>query len=430
MWGELTTRITLVSVLLSMSCSAIAQVGDPGGGEGIDFRTALEQTLQKNPALIAFGYQLDAQRGRELQASIAPSPELNVMVENFGANGSNTNVDGTEVTLSLAWVLERGKQDSRVHTANARMALLQIDAEIKRLDVAAKTARLFLNCHALQTQLEQISEAVNLIETTAGAIQKRIAAGRAPDADLARAAVELARMQLERGDLKHELETAIRRLSAQWGVTQPGFQRVSGNLRMSTEPEAYAVLLERIDRNPNLQRYMTEQRLRESELLLAQANAKSNWKITTGVRYFEQTNDQAFVAGITIPLSIKNRNRGRIAEAQANLAFTNSTAIATRVEIETRLFALYQELQHSVHRAEVYRGEIIPKINEALADAKRAYELGRYSYIDLRIAQGDALRARSEAISAEIDAHHNRLEIERLTGTAVATPVDKEREKS
>jgi hypothetical protein len=51
MWGELTTRITLVSVLLSMSCSSIAQVGDPGGGEGIDFRAAIEQTLQKNPAL-------------------------------------------------------------------------------------------------------------------------------------------------------------------------------------------------------------------------------------------------------------------------------------------------------------------------------------------------------------------------------------------
>lgn len=430
MWGELTTRITLGSVLLSMSCAAIAQVGNPGDGEGIDFRTAIEQTLQQNPALTAFGYQLDAQRGREEQASIGPGPELNVMVENFGVIGSNSNVDRTEVTLSLAWVLERGKQDSRVHAASASMALLQIDAEILRLDVAAKTARLFLICHALQAQLEQINEAVNLVETTADAIQQRVAAGRAPDADLARAEAELSRMRLERGDLEHELETAIRQLSAQWGVTQPGFKRVSGNIRKSTEPEAYAVLLARIDRNPSLQRYMTERRLRESELLLAEANAKPNWKVTTGVRHFEQSNDQAFVAGITIPFSTKNRNRGRIAEAQADLAFSNSTAIATRVEIETRLFALYQELQHSVHRARTYRDEIIPRINKALAHAKRAYDLGRYSYVDLRIAQDDALRARSEAISAEIDAHHNRLEIERLTGTAVSTPVDRERESS
>lgn len=430
MWGELTSRITLASLLLSMSCVAIAQVGKIGDAEGITFRTAIEQTLQKNPSLTAFGYQLDAQRGRELQASIAPSPEFNVRVENFGANGNSSNVDGAEVTLSLTWVLERGKQDSRVHTTSARMALLQIDAEIKRLDVAAKTARLFLNCHSLQAQLEQISSAVTLVETTAGAIQKRVDAGRAPDADLARAEAELARMRLEHGDLEHELETAIRQLSAQWGVTQPGFERVRGNIRRSSEPEAYAVLLARIDQNPSLQRYMTERRLRESELLLAQANAKPNWKVTTGIRHFEQTNDQAFVAGITIPLSIKNRNRGRIAEAQADLAFTNSTAIATRVEIETRLFALYQELQHSVHRAKTYRDEIIPRVNEALADAKRAYELGRYSYVDLRIAQGDALRARSEAISAEIDAHHNRLEIERLTGTAVSTPVEPKREQS
>ena len=149
-------------------------------------------------------------------------------------------------------------------------------------------------------------------------------------------------------------------------------------------------------------------------------------KITTGVRHFEQSNDQAFVAGITIPLSRKNRNRGRIAEARADLALTNLTATATRVEIETRLFALYQELQHSIHRANTYRVEIIPRVDKALADAERAYNLGRYSYVDLRIAQDDALRARSAAISSEIDAHHKRLEIERLTGTAVTTPVESE----
>ena len=271
MWGQLTTRIALGSVLLSISCAAV-------GAEEIDFRTAIDRTLQENPELIAFGYQLDAQRGRQLQASIAPSPELTVVVENFGVIGSKANVDGTEVTISLAWVLERGKRESRIRASNAGLSLIQVDAEIKRLDVAAKTARLFLNCRAIQAQLGQMNEAVSLVEKTASAIQRRVSAGRAPDADLARAEAELSRMQLERGDLEHELETAIRRLSAQWGVTQPGFKRVTGKILNLTEPESYPVLLSRIDQNPSLQRYMTERRLRESELRLAQANAKPDWQ--------------------------------------------------------------------------------------------------------------------------------------------------------
>jgi cobalt-zinc-cadmium efflux system outer membrane protein len=229
-------------------------------------------------------------------------------------------------------------------------------------------------------------------------------------------------MRLEREDLEHELLTSLRRLAAQWGDTQPTFTRVSGNLAELPTPDSFSSLLARIDENPSLARYMSEQRLREAELRLAQQGAKPDWRLTAGIRQLQLTGDQAFVAGITIPLTTRNRNQGRIAEARAALALTDASRTATRVRIETQLFALYQELQHSLHRATTLRDEILPRVEKALEETERAYAMGRYSYFELRVAQADTLQARTAVVVATIDALRHTIEIERLTGATLSSP--------
>ena len=140
------------------------------------------------------------------------------------------------------------------------------------------------------------------------------------------------------------------------------------------------------------------------------------------MRRLEITNDEALVANITLPLVLRNRNQGAIAEARANLAQTDADAIATRIRIETSLFVIYQELQHSLHRAKTFRDDVIPYIEQALTDTRSAYELGRYSYFEWRIVQEDLLAARSDLVEASVDAHQNVIEIERLTGVRIAQP--------
>ncbi len=364
MWVKLMNRVALGCLVLAWSSTIVAQSISPTDTT-ISLDLAISETLERNPELIAFGYQIEAQRGRVLQSELRPNPELGITLENIAGTGPFSGVDGAEATISLAWVLERGKRERRIDASRAGVSLLQIEAEIKRLDAAAETARMYLQSLANQAQLSQTDEAVRLAEVTVIAVQKRVQAGRIPAADLARAEVELSRMRLEREDLEHELLTSLRRLAAQWGDTQPTFTRVSGNLAELPTPDSFSSLLARIDENPSLARYMSEQRLREAELRLAQQGAKPDWRLTAGIRQLQLTGDQAFVAGITIPLTTRNRNQGRIAEARAALALTDASRTATRVRIETQLFALYQELQHSLHRATTLRDEILPRAEKS-----------------------------------------------------------------
>ncbi len=408
--------------LMVLTASIRAETTSLGAAGRITLDDAIATALERNPDLLAFGYQVDVFRGRVEQASLAPNPELAISVEDAVGTGDFRSFDNAETTISLAWVIERGVRERRVDAARAGASLSTVDAEILRVDVAAETARRFITLLANQARATTVSEAVGLAEETVRAVTHRVESGGAPQADLARAEAELAMARLLQEDIEHELITARYRLAAQWGETAPSFSQAKGDPFVLPNTEPFTALRERIEQNQDIARYLSTQRLAEAELRLAEAQRKPAWQARVGVRRMESTDDYAMVAGITIPLAVRNRNQGRISEARAVISQTRAETAAARIRIETTLFVLYEALQHSLHRATALRNEIIPRVESALAETRTAYERGRYSYLEWRTVQAELIDARRELIEASIDAHRQVIEIERLTGVRVAQP--------
>ena len=90
------------------------------------------------------------------------------------------------------------------------------------------------------------------------------------------------------------------------------------------------------------------------------------------------------------------------------------------MHIETELFVLYQELMHNIELAEGLQTEVEPRIEGALADTRRAYELGSTGYIEFRAVQRDLLEVAYEILDAQANAQRLAIEIERLTGESLA----------
>lgn len=420
MWLFHARRAFACTALMLIASIAQAQPPTDDAERAISLNRAIVKALAQNPGLVALGHQLDAQDARILQAGLAPNPELDIYVEDGLGTGDFSGLDSTQTTLSLAYVLERGKREKRVAAARAGLDALKVDEEIARLNVAAETARRYLASLAFQARLVRTSEAVELARETVQAVNKRVRASKAPKAELARAEAQLARVTLEREDVENELLSANRRLAAQWASSDPGFSRVSGDIYELPETASFESLKQQLEQSPDLTRFLSEQRLREAELQLAQARSKPDWRVTAGVRRHERENDQSLVAGITIPLTFNNRNQGRIAETRAALARTGADRAAARVRIETELFVLYQEALRSLHRANTVREQIIPRAEAALKETRRAYNLGRYGYFEWQVAQAELLQARNDFVEASADAHRNVIEIERLTGLPFA----------
>lgn len=410
----------LAFFLLAFGPNAFAQSDFQAAGAGLDLDTALARALAENPGLVAFGHTLEAAEGRLQQARLQPNPELGITVEDAFGNDTHSGIDRAETTITLGWLLERGTRRRVVDAAQADLSLRLVDADIARLDVGAETARRFLACLAFQERLRNAALAVEQAEETVQLIAERVAAGRALEAERSRADADLARAELVHEDYEHELLSAYHRLSAQWGQTEPDFSSVSGAVRTLPMLEPFESLLARAEANPELERLMSEQRLAEAELRLAEARKRPRWEVSGGLRRFELTDDFALVGGITIPLPVRDRNQGRIAEARAEVARTGAAMAATRVRIETALFVLYQELNHNLQLAARLEADVMPRMQDALDDTRRAYELGRYGYSEWRIVQAELLEANNELLEASVETHEVLLEIERLTGVRVA----------
>jgi len=422
MWALNPRYLSAIIFVLTIPALASAQGAMSDTRPTIGLTEALARALAANPELMALGYQIDAAEGRLQQSGISPYPELGVSIEDAVGTDDYQGLKSAEATITINWVLERGVRQRRIDAARADVSLRTLDVEIRQLDAAAETARRFLICLAYQGRASNAMDGVRLAEETVEAVRTRVSAGGAPEAELARAEAELARAELLREEYGHELLSAYHRLSAQWGETRPDFGSVDGELQALPDGEPFETLLARAERNPDLARFGSVQRLAEAELALAESRSRPDWRASAGLRRVAATDDFALVGGITIPLGTRDRNLGRVAETRANIARTEADAAASRVRLETALFVLYQELANDLQLARRLQGDVIPRIERALTDTRRAYELGRYSYFEWSVVQGELLEANNDLLEASVDAHRIVIEIERLTGVPAAPP--------
>ncbi len=417
-----------VPILLALACGGVLALAAPGDRAraqeaapraALGLQKALDRALAHNKDLAAFEYRIAEQEGRLEQAGLLPNPQLDVLVEDAAGSGIYEGFESSQTTLSLHWVLEGRIREGRVGAAQAGAELVSAEVRILRVEVAADTAEHFLASLASQARLERAEAAIALAEQTVRAVTRRVRAGKAPTAELARAEAELATDRLARDDVTHELSTAYHRLAAQWGETEPRFSRVEGELLALPDVQSYEALTAGLERNPQLARFATEERLARANLRLAEARRWASPRPHVGVRWLEATDDAALVAGVNVPIPLLDRNQGEVAESRASVSRARAEAEAARVRLQTTLFELYEELEHYFHRAETLRGEVIPRLTAALEGTRRAYERGRYGYFELRSVQTDLLRAQSDLVDASAGAHRLVIALERLTGERV-----------
>ncbi len=383
---------------------------------------AINKTFQHNPDLASFQFQNKAQQGRLVQAGLSPKPEVTLMLEDALGDGDLEGFDSAQTTLSVNWVLEQALRQKRTQVAMANQGLIDSDKSIKQLDVATQTARYFLQTLAHQESALLADKAIYLADAMVKETKKRTNSGKASLAELYRAEAELAQRQLIREDSKHEIDAAIRLLAAQWGETAPMFTEVAGQLTLAEKIISFEELKQQLNNNLALHRFLSLQRIKEAELKLAEEQKDPMWRIQTGLRHDQSTGDYSLIAGLSVPFGGSNQNQGRIAEVSAQLEQQHVETTALRIRLETALFVYYKKLEHSQHVAEILSKNVIPRLEKALSESRKAYESGKYSYLELKVLQTELLDAQLNLLENSLASQLNKIEIERLTGVQITKP--------
>lgn len=387
----------------------------------LSLASAIEQTLARNPDLRVYEPRLTAARAQSDVAALKPPLELQAEVQDAFGTGRASGFDTAETTFALSQVVELGgKRALRVDAANAGAALTLAERAAAELDVLAEVTRRFIHVAADEEHLALTERATALANDNVAAANARVAAARAPDVELRRARITAARATVEQEHAEHELLTSRRKLAAMWGDSEAQFDRVAADLYALPPNEDYAALHGRLVANPDFVRLATEERLRDAELRVAEAHARSNVTWRAGLRLLHETNDQSLLFGVAMPLQAARRARGEIAVARAEQQRTAAEREAHRVRAEAELFELLQELRHAITEAEVLRTSVVPEMEAALEATRVAFERGRYSYLEWVDAQRELVEVQRALIDASTNAHLYRTEIERLTGEPLA----------
>ena len=382
----------------------------------LTLNTALKRAIEQNPSLKVFDFRNTALSGQMEIAALRPAYELGFDAENFSGSDEFSGFDSAELTVSLSSVLEMGdKRAARRGIVSSGRSVLDAQRQVESLELLGEVTRRYVDVLALQEQVSLAKEANDLADETLNIVKKRANAGATPDAEVKRAQAAAAQARLTLLSSQQQLDYLKVSLAALWGDTSPNFARVEGDLYHFGTDVEFNTLFAKMEKNPAIQIFAAEERLRDAEVRVAKTQSKADVSWSVGVRRFQANDDSALVAGFSMPLFSSNRSSGAVSTA---LAQRNEITVQKEVALlsmHTQLFRAFHNRRQAILAAKELQSTIIPALSDALKETQTAYQRGRYGYLEYVSARQELLNARRTLIESASSALTYGAEIEQLT---------------
>jgi len=395
--------------------SDISEIAEPSSV--ITLRQALALALIHNPGLKAFSWEVRATEARQLQAGLWPNPGLEVEVEEVGGPGQRSGFDGAQTTIQLSQLIEMGeKRSKRIKLASFEKELVGWDYEAKRLDVLTKVVKGFVEVLAAQQRRKLTEELLQLSEELVDTVTKRVDAGKDSPLEKTKATVALSNISIQHQQALQNLDFARRQLASTWASKEPMFEGAVGQFDLLSPIPSIGELTDLIAKNPDVVRLSIEIEKNKAALELEKAKAVSDITLSGGMQRFNETDDNAIVFGISIPLPISDRNQAGKLQATYELAKAREEKKATLTRIQTELAKAYQAVSNAYTEASELDKNILQEAESVFEASKTGYNRGKLDYLNVLDAQRTMFDAKAQYIDALASYHIAKADVERLIG--------------
>lgn len=386
----------------------------------ITLRKALALALMNNPQLKAFSWDIRISQANQLQASLWPNPELDVEVENVAGTGELRRFKSAETTIAISQLIELGgKTDKRIKLASLEKELASMDYEAKRLDVFTEVTKAFIEALAAQERLKLTKELMQLSEELVAAVAKRVETGKDSPLEKTKAAVAHSNIKIQHRQALQNLAFARKQLASTWAGQKTTFESVAGKLDSPAALASIDQLTDLISQNPDIARWPLEIDKSKASLQLEKAKAVSDITLSGGSRRFNETNDDAIVFGISIPLQVSDRNQAGKLQAAYALSRAREEQRAAHTKIQLELAKAYQALSNS-HTEVTELNQYVLQGAESVFEASRTgYSQGKLNYLDVLDAQRTLFDAKAQYIDALASFHTAKTDVERLISAPI-----------
>jgi cobalt-zinc-cadmium efflux system outer membrane protein len=383
----------------------------------LTLQQALALAMMRNPEFAQSGWEVRSAEAKRLQAGLPPNPKLGFERANVLGTGQYAGSAMAETTISLSQEIPlAGKLTKRKELAALDVELSQWDLETKRLETYSEVSSRFIEVLAAQEKVALAEQALELAKRQAEMVEARIRAGAIPPSERAKAEVQVANARLELGSAQRGLAQAKVALAATWGNPSPRFARADGDLSVLPHPPERETLLALVDQAPDVARWATELGQRQVALELAKAESVPNVEVGAGLRRFNESDEQAYLFQVSVPLPIFDRNQGGIAEARYKEAKALRQKEAAEVRIRAALIDAHQRLTKAWDEARALKDEVLPAARASYGATSRAFQYGKSDFLNVIEARRTLIEAESRYIDALASFHQAAYQAEKLAG--------------
>jgi len=373
--------------------------------------------INESPALKAATKSIDIQEGLSEQAVLLPNPEIAIEVENFGGEDDLEDFDGAETTVSVSQLIELGgKRNVRKSIAIHEKSLAEWDLQIKTRNLQLEALKAFYTVLAAQERQSQVSQLLSLATQGYQAVADRVSAGKVSPILELRASVELNMARNSWEGSQRQLLQARQDLSSLWGESKPDFDALAGNFDVLQEPPAWEDLQVSFLDNLEVKRWEAELARKKANQGLERANRIPNVTISFGIRNYQETNDNAFVAGLEFPLPLFDRNQGGQKAAQSEVSQSLYQRDADVAKLESDLRSSYQAFLAIFHQASSIKQDIMPAAEKASEATQIGYQEGKFNFLEALDAQRTLFEVKNQYIDAFSAYHEARINVMKLAG--------------
>ena len=376
---------------------------------------AVDEAMVNSPRVKSAEASIKTARGLMAQADTSPNPSLDLQGSNLAGNGIYEQVDNTDQYFyGLSQQIELGgKRTARREAAEKQLHVAKLDAAIAKLDVERDVKQAFATAVAAQESRRLAEDAQNIAQQELKSVSRRVAEAASPLIQKSKAEVTLATAKFNVEQARQEAATSRVQLATLLGRSMLG-ETLDASSFFEVK-EGSPVTDDPVERTADMLRLQLMEDHARARLDIEKAGAIPDPTISAGVSRLQETGDQAFVVGLSVPIPIMNSNRGNISAARAEVTRTASDQQAARLEL-LRRYNLAQSARHTAYvKATSYSSTVLPAAEQAFKLSRQGYGAGKFQYLEVLDAQRTLFDARAQYMAALREYHWQEAELQRLS---------------
>ena len=369
--------------------------------------------LQANPDIAVVIRGREVENAQLLQAASRPNPTLSGQVEDLRSQNRIA-------TIAISQQLETaGKRDKRMAAADASLAMADADIRVAQAEISAKVYAAFYQVLAAQQAQALAQELLKIATTSKETTAKRVLAGKVSPVEETKAKVAEAGLKIDLANASQQLASAKQRLASLWAKSdsQVDYMAVGELENLKTLPKLHD-LMAQLANSPRLKKASLAITQKQALSAIEQSKQTPDVTVSLGAKRNEELGGitQAII-GLSIAIPVFDKNQGNLQSARAREFQSIDEKIALENQLKTELADAYSRRQLQIEASNMYQQDILQGAQSAYEAARKGFEFGKFSFLEVLDAQRTLFQAKTQFIQTLVLARLAEADIQKILGT-------------